>query len=111
MILSYGEIKELNICPDCARRDVKIQTYPSLVKYFHDAELCGDCAQELVEHLGLSADVPVNAVETLHDPGCPRLMNLVSDPAYADQVEEVNIHPVDLPDDHPWMAGRRRTNS
>lgn len=105
MILSYEQIRQANICPDCARREVDIDTYPDLAEALVAMELCeqtaAQVAEELIEQYGGSPG-SVNTVEVLHDPGCPRLSDLVEVPEGA---HLIGIYPVDLPDDHPWVQG------
>lgn len=100
MILSYEQITALMVCPDCARRDVKI-TSCSGFDELHDVVLdeMGVCMCAMRDYF---VDVPCNVVETLHDPGCPKIAQLTPS-----RFEEIQIHPIDLSDDHPWVVKTR----
>lgn len=110
MILSYDQITQATVCGDCARREVKIQTFPTIsdaLKFLglcpHVLELCDDpdCQRCTVEALQ-----PVNLVWVRHDRGCPRLcygeMYGIDHPI-DDKTDVVSVHPLDIPEDHPWM--------
>lgn len=96
MILSHAQIKAVNICPDCARREVSVITCASF-EQLHDAmhEQAGMCIAALRDHL---SDIPMNLIEVHHDEGCPKLTNYVPGTG-----EEVQIRPVELSEDHAWV--------
>jgi hypothetical protein len=97
MILSHDQIKKITVCPDCVRREVVI-TVCATSAQIHDHVMneVGMCLCSQLDHPLL--EPPVNIVSVLHDDGCPKLCQIVPG-----SVDELQIHPVDLPDHHPWV--------
>jgi hypothetical protein len=96
MILSYEQIKAIMSCADCARREVTIISCADFDE-LHDVVLdeMGICMCALRDHMN---DIPCNVVETLHDPGCPKIGQVTPS-----RYDEIQIHPIDLSDEHPWV--------
>lgn len=103
MILSYDDIRAQTVCPDCARREVEVTTYPHLTEALAALGVCPDAALQAAEvvldEYGQDPG-PINTVQVHHDDGCPRLRDIIEVPEGAHLIE---VHPVDLPDDHPWV--------
>lgn len=98
MILSYEQIRKVKVCPDCAKRQVDIATFPNAAAYF------ATTGRGLPPGWPVSVrDVAVNVIEVRHDPGCPKLTNRL--PLL--HLTEIEIHPVELADDHPWALKLR----
>jgi hypothetical protein len=102
MILSYDQIRAVMSCPDCARREVKIISCSGFEE-LHSVVLdeLGVCMEALRDYF---RDIPCNIVETLHDPGCPKLEQVMPS-----RFDEVQIHPIELSDKHPWVLRTRES--
>lgn len=107
MILSYDDIRAQTVCPDCARREVEIHTFPRLAEALVTLGVCLDAAlqvaETLIEEYGEDPG-PINTVQVHHDDGCPRLRD-IEVPEGAHLIE---VYPVDLPDDHPWVIATQK---
>lgn len=117
MILSPDQLRRaIEVCPDCARREVEVTTYPSMLSLLtalfmpEDADLDErDADDEEVLNSALTAvfgDVPVNAVQVLHDPGCPRLESFTRKldlGAPGEDSTELVIIPAEVDGDSEWV--------
>jgi hypothetical protein len=104
MILTHDQIRAaVGFCPDCARRQIDIDSHPSMLQYVHDNVSC-PAAHALAEEYD---DQPVNVVKVLHDPGCPKLDSIAAQ-LFADGTAEVGnellIMPIDFDEDSEFVA-------